>query len=98
MALTAIGGAIALTSLTLHPDSIAVVLAILTVATALIYASLPIFRAIPTAQLPTWQRAGFGRADCYLDTFLEDACIARPRRAALARSASKWAIRRARAR
>jgi len=57
-ALCAIGGAVALSSLALHPGSMAVVLGILAVATALVYSALPIFWAIPTAHLPAEARAG----------------------------------------
>lgn len=57
-ALCAIGGAAALSALTLHPDSLAAALALLSLATALIFSALPIFWAIPTAHLPKQTRAG----------------------------------------
>ena len=58
VATCAIAGAAALSSLALHPADIGVVLAILAVATAVIYSALPIFWAIPTATLPPQARAG----------------------------------------
>jgi MFS family permease len=58
LAVCAVGGAAALSSLALHPTDIGVVLALLAVATTLIYSALPIFWAIPTATLPPQARAG----------------------------------------
>lgn len=57
-AICTVGGAIALGLLTTHPDSLALALALLSVATALIFSALPIFWAIPTAHLPREGRAG----------------------------------------
>jgi MFS family permease len=54
----AIAGAAALSALALHPANIGIVLAILAVATTVIYSALPIFWAIPTATLPPQVRAG----------------------------------------
>jgi MFS family permease len=56
--LCALGGAVALTALTLHPGSLAAALALLSLATALIFSALPIFWAIPTARLAREQRPG----------------------------------------
>lgn len=53
-----IGGAIALGALTTHPSSLAAALALLSVATTLIFSALPIFWAMPTASLPPAARAG----------------------------------------
>jgi MFS family permease len=58
LALCSVGGALALSSLALHPADIGIVLAILAVATTVIYSALPIFWAIPTAALPPAARAG----------------------------------------
>jgi nitrate/nitrite transporter NarK len=46
------GGALALALLTLHPHSFAAMLALLSVATVLIFAALPIFWALPPSHLP----------------------------------------------
>jgi sugar phosphate permease len=58
LALCSVGGALALSSLALHPADIGIVLAILALATTVIYSALPIFWAIPTAALPPAARAG----------------------------------------
>ncbi|MES2257455.1 MAG: MFS transporter [Pseudomonadota bacterium] len=57
-ALCTIGGALALSSLTFHPESLTATLALLALATALIFSALPIFWAIPTAYLPRNAKAG----------------------------------------
>jgi MFS family permease len=57
-ALCTVGGAIALSALTTHPVSLVAALALLSVATVLIFSALPIFWAIPTAHLPQEARAG----------------------------------------
>ncbi|MRV71780.1 MFS transporter [Duganella sp. FT92W] len=57
-AVCALGGAMALGLLTTHPGSLAAALALLSLATALIFSALPIFWAIPTAYLPAPVRAG----------------------------------------
>lgn len=57
-ALCTVGGALALAALTTHPESLALALALLSLATVLIFAALPIFWAIPTAHLPREGRAG----------------------------------------
>ncbi|RJG23446.1 MFS transporter [Massilia cavernae] len=56
-AICAVGGAVALTSLTLHPSNLGVALAMLSIATSLIFSALPIFWAIPTGHLPQQARA-----------------------------------------
>jgi len=53
-----VGGALALSALTLHPGSLAAALALLSLATALIFSALPIFWAIPTRYLAQGDRAG----------------------------------------
>jgi MFS family permease len=53
-----VGGALALALLTTHPSSLVAALALLSVATALIFSALPIFWAMPTAHLPQAARAG----------------------------------------
>ena len=57
-ALCAVGGALALTALTTHPASLFAALALLSVATALIYSALPIFWSFSTARLPRETHAG----------------------------------------
>jgi len=47
-----VGGAIALVALTTHPSSLVLALALLSVATTLMLAGMPIFWSIATAQLP----------------------------------------------
>ncbi|BAN25275.1 MFS transporter [Caballeronia insecticola] len=47
-----IGGGIALAALTLHPPSLPLMLAILSLAATLIFAALPIFWAVPASHLP----------------------------------------------
>ena len=56
--LCTVGGAVALAALSTHPASLTAALALLSVATALIFSALPIFWAIPTAYLPPQARAG----------------------------------------
>lgn len=56
--LCATGGAAALVGLTAQPDSLPVALALLSVATVLLFAALPVFWAIPPACLPAGARAG----------------------------------------
>lgn len=51
-------GAIALAALTTHPASLAVALAILSVAAVALYSALPIFWALPTSYLTPAKRAG----------------------------------------
>lgn len=46
------GGALALAALTLHPSSLAAMLAILSVAAVLIFAALPVFWSLPPSYLP----------------------------------------------
>ncbi|MBF6987887.1 MULTISPECIES: MFS transporter [Cupriavidus] len=46
------GGALALAALTLHPSSLAMMLAILSVAAVLIFAALPVFWSLPPSYLP----------------------------------------------
>ncbi|MBP0631579.1 MFS transporter [Cupriavidus sp. AcVe19-1a] len=46
------GGALALAALTLHPTSLAMMLAILSVAAVLIFAALPVFWSLPPSYLP----------------------------------------------
>lgn len=53
-----VGGAAALAALTTHPPSLALAIALLSVAASLIYAALPIFWAMPTAHLAPGVRAG----------------------------------------
>lgn len=53
-----VGGAAALSALALNPGSLAAALALLSLATGLIFSALPIFWAIPTAHLPQSARAG----------------------------------------
>ncbi|WP_020656744.1 MFS transporter [Massilia niastensis] len=57
-ALCTVGGALALLALTTQPASLAAALALLSMATVLVFSALPIFWAIPTAQLPREARAG----------------------------------------
>jgi len=57
-AMCTVGGAIALSALTTHPASLVAALALLSVATVLIFSALPIFWAIPTAHLQQEARAG----------------------------------------
>jgi MFS family permease len=57
-ALCTVGGALALSALTLHPGSLAAALALLSAATALVFSALPIFWAIPTGYLAQKDRAG----------------------------------------
>jgi MFS family permease len=57
-ALCSVGGAIALAMLTTHPDSLAVALALLSLANVLVYSALPIFWSFTTAFLPREARAG----------------------------------------
>ncbi|MDE1180146.1 MFS transporter [Paraburkholderia sp.] len=52
-AVCTIGGGVALSLLTLHPGSFAVVLALLSIAAVLIFAALPIFWTVPSAFLPS---------------------------------------------
>jgi MFS family permease len=57
-AVCATGGALALAALTTHPGSLAAALALLSIATILLFAALPIFWAIPTTYLSAEARAG----------------------------------------
>jgi sugar phosphate permease len=57
-AVCATGGAIALAALTTHPGSLVAALALLSTATVLLFAALPIFWAIPTSYLSAEARAG----------------------------------------
>lgn len=57
-AMCATGGAVALVALTTHPASLVAALALLSTATVLLFAALPIFWAIPTTYLAPEARAG----------------------------------------
>ncbi|KGF80245.1 major facilitator transporter [Massilia sp. JS1662] len=57
-AMCATGGAIALAALTTHPGSLVAALALLSTATVLLFAAMPIFWAIPASYLSAEARAG----------------------------------------
>jgi MFS family permease len=57
-AMCATGGAIALAALTTHPGSLVAALVLLSTATVLLFAAMPIFWAIPTSYLAAEARAG----------------------------------------
>ena len=57
-AVCATGGAIALAALTTHPGSLVAALALLSAATVLLFAAMPIFWAIPASYLSAEARAG----------------------------------------
>ncbi|SDE77669.1 Major Facilitator Superfamily protein [Massilia sp. PDC64] len=57
-AMCATGGAVALAALTTHPGSLVAALALLSTATVLLFAAMPIFWAIPTSSLSAEARAG----------------------------------------